>query len=46
MFPEPIPWSGAHNYFRGPERLPAGERRLALLDLGYTDDDINLNGIP
>ena len=44
VFPEPIPWSGAYNYFKGPNGYLLESARLALLDLGYTDDDINLNG--
>ena len=44
MFPEPIPWSGAYNSLQGPNGYLLESARLALLDLGYTDDDINLNG--
>jgi membrane peptidoglycan carboxypeptidase len=43
-FPEPLKWSGAFNYFKGANGYLLESARLALLDLGYTDDDINLNG--
>ncbi|MEZ5184571.1 MAG: transglycosylase domain-containing protein [Candidatus Nanopelagicales bacterium] len=44
VFPEPLPWSGAYNYFKGANGYLLEAARQALLDLGYTEDDINLNG--
>jgi len=44
VFPTPLEWSGAYNYFKGPNGYLLESARLALLQIGYTDDDINLNG--
>ncbi len=44
VFPTPLEWTGAYNYFKGPNGYLLESARLALLQLGYTDDDINLNG--
>jgi len=43
-FPTPIPWSGAYNYFKGTNGYLLESAREAMLELGYTEDDINLNG--
>lgn len=43
-FPKPLPWSGAYNYFKGTNGYLLEAAREAMLELGYTDDDINLNG--
>jgi len=44
VFPEPLAWSGAYNYYKGTNGYLLESAHQALLDLGYTDDDINLNG--
>lgn len=43
-FPEPAPWRGAENYFAGPNGYLLDSVRRSMLDLGYTESDINLNG--
>ena len=44
QFPEPLPWTGAFNYFKGTNGYLLESARDEMLELGYTDDDINLNG--
>ena len=43
-FPTPIPWTGAYNYFKGTNGYLLEAARDAMLDIGYTEDEINLNG--
>ena len=44
VFPTPLPWTGAYNYYKGTNGYLLESAREAMLELGYTDDDINLNG--
>ena len=44
VFPTPLPWSGAYNYYKGTNGYLLEAAKEAMLDLGYTEDDINLNG--
>ncbi len=44
VFPKPIPWRGAANYFKGEQGYLLEAAKEAMLEIGYTEDDINLNG--
>jgi membrane peptidoglycan carboxypeptidase len=43
-FPTPIKWSGATNYYQGEKGYLLEAAKEAMLEIGYTEDDINLNG--
>jgi membrane peptidoglycan carboxypeptidase len=43
-FPKPNKWNGSTNYFKGTNGYLLESTRTALLELGYTEDDINLGG--
>ena len=43
-FPTPIAWSGALNYYKGENGYLLEAAKESLLEIGYTEDDINLNG--
>lgn len=43
-FPTPIKWTGAYNYYQGENGYLLEAAKNAMLDIGYTEDDINLNG--
>jgi membrane peptidoglycan carboxypeptidase len=42
-FPTPIPWSGSYNYFKGSNGYLLEAAKEAMLEIGYTEDEINLN---
>lgn len=44
VFPKPLPWHGAYNYYKGTNGYLLESVEQAMLDLGYSPDDINLNG--
>ncbi len=44
VFPTPIPWTGAYNYYKGTNGYLLESAKEAMLEIGYTEDDINLNG--
>ncbi len=44
VFPTPIKWTGALNYYEGENGYLLEAAKEAMLKIGYTEDDINLNG--
>ena len=43
-FPTPIAWNGALNYYKGENGYLLEAAKESMLEIGYTEDDINLNG--